>query len=127
MRLLPDDEERVAHGFLVWLAAIIATIAIVGLMVMTCGCSGSKAKPVIGPPAVVEVVKLVPVPCPAPPELPQPTLLLPLLDEQTATVNSILQVLRSDYATLWLAYQQAVELLRVYVQQAEVRNEEVIP
>ena len=127
MRLLPDDEERVAHGFLVWLAAIIATIAIVGLMAMTCGCSGSKAKPVIGPPAVVEVVKLVPVPCPIPQLPPETQPLLPLVDVETAPVKTLMEALRIDYLQLWLEAKQLRDLLMIYVQQAEVRNAEVTP
>ena len=95
------------------------------LLFTLAGCSlRQQQTPIVAPPQIVEVVKVVAVPCPIPPEIPEPQLLLPLLDEQTATVQSILQVIRADYATLWLAYTQAVEILRVYMQQAEVRNAE---
>ena len=94
-----------------------------GLLAILLACSARQQQaPIVAPPQIVEVVKVVPVPCPVPPEIPEPQLLLPLLDEKTATVQSILQVIRADYAMLWLAYQQVVEMLRIYVQQAEVRN-----
>ena len=95
------------------------------LLFVLLGCSVRQQQtPIVAPPQLVEVVRVVAVPCPVPPEIPEPQLLLPLLDEQTATVQSILQVIRSDYATLWLAYTQAVEILGIYMQQAEVRNAE---
>jgi hypothetical protein len=123
-----DEDGSAVVGILRAAMFVVALVLLIGLMAMTCGCSArSQQAPIIRPPEVIEIKVPVPVPCPAPPEVPPLDLWLPMLDPDKADVQTIMRVIAHDLAACVMSYEQAVELLRIYVQQGEVASAPATP
>lgn len=121
--LLPDDDgEHFADVVIRSVIAAFVLACLFGLLAMTCGCTArQQAAPRLAP-EIIEVKVPVPAPCPAPPEVPPLDLWTPMLDPDAADIQTIMRVLARDLAACVMSYEQAVELLRIYVQQGEVAS-----